>query len=84
LFVIRTAKRPWTSRPSAPLAITTLSVAGLGILLPYLPVAGLLGLEPLPAIYLPVLVVIVATYLTIVELIKASVLRRLMPWTQSP
>ncbi|HET9932414.1 MAG TPA: magnesium-translocating P-type ATPase [Polyangiaceae bacterium] len=79
LFVIRTMDRPWKSKPSALLTVTTLSVVAIAVLLPALPFAPRLGFEPLPVAYLPTLVLLVATYLAIVELIKRRVLVRLLP-----
>jgi Mg2+-importing ATPase len=78
LFVIRTVGRPWKSRPSRPLALTTLAVVAVALYLPYSPLAPSLRLEPLPAGFLPVLAGIVGTYLAIVELVKARVLPRLL------
>lgn len=75
LFVIRTVGKPWQSRPSLPLTVTTLGVAALGVTLPYLPFAARLGFEPLPAAYLPVLLLLIVSYLGIVQLIKARLLR---------
>jgi Mg2+-importing ATPase len=77
LFVIRTVRRPWTNRPSAPLAITTLAVVALGIALPFTPAAEPLGITPLPASYFFFLLPAVATYLVLVELVKARVMTRL-------
>jgi Mg2+-importing ATPase len=73
LFVIRTAARPWRDRPSRPLVITTLVVVAVGIALPFTGVAHLLGFEPLPALYFVFLVVVVGSYLVVVELVKARV-----------
>ncbi len=78
LFVIRTVGRPWKSRPSRALTVTTLVVVALAVLLPYSPLAATLRLEPLPARFLLILVGIVATYLSIVEVVKARVLPRLL------
>jgi P-type Mg2+ transporter len=41
LFIIRTAGNPLRSRPSRPLAITTLVIVAIGILLPFTPLAGM-------------------------------------------
>ena len=80
LFVIRTAARPWTSRPSAPLVATTLLVVAIGAALPYVPFAAdALGFAPLPARYLGFLAGTVALYLVVVELVKQQVMRRLLP-----
>jgi Mg2+-importing ATPase len=78
LFVIRTVGRPWSNRPSAPLTVTTLFVALVGVALPYTPVAAVLGLEPLPALYLAYVAVVVVIYLVIVEVVKERVMRRMI------
>ncbi|HWA99272.1 MAG TPA: magnesium-translocating P-type ATPase [Pirellulales bacterium] len=70
LFVIRTADSFWRSRPSTPLVATILTVVVVGVALPFLPVAHLLGFVPLPASFFLVLVAIVTTYLALVEFVK--------------
>ena len=45
LFVIRTAGRPWSNRPSLPLASTTVLIVIAGLVLPFSPLANLLGLS---------------------------------------
>jgi Mg2+-importing ATPase len=71
IFVVRTRAVPFfRSRPSAALTAAALAVVLVGIALPYLPVATKLGFAPLPAGFLAALVVLVATYLTIVEFTK--------------
>ena len=77
LFVIRTAGNPLRSRPSLPLALTTLGVVLAGIVLPFTPLAGLLGLTPLPPGFFLFLFVAVTTYLLLVELVKRRLMRRL-------
>jgi P-type Mg2+ transporter len=52
LFVIRTAGNPLRSRPSRPLAITTVVIVLVGVLLPYTPLASPLGFTP-PSCDLP-------------------------------
>ena len=80
LFVIRTAARPWTSRPSVPLAATTLLIVAIGAALPYMPfAAGVLGFEPLPMRYLGFLAATVGVYLVVVEIVKEKLIRRLWP-----
>lgn len=77
LFVIRTVRRPWRDRPSAPLTVTTLTVVALGVLLPYTRLAPILGFEPLPAPFLVFLVAVAGSYLAVVEFVKGHVMRRL-------
>ena len=48
LFVIRTMGNPLESRPSTPLAVTTVLIVIIGVLLPYSPLATLLGFTKLP------------------------------------
>src|SRR5450432_3044820 len=51
LFVIRTIGNPFRSRPSPPLTITTILIVVVGVLLPFSPLANILGFTPLPASY---------------------------------
>ncbi|MBI1764672.1 MAG: magnesium-translocating P-type ATPase [Acidobacteria bacterium] len=74
LFVIRTAGNPFRSRPSLPLAITTVLIVVIGILLPWSPLAAIFGFIPLPITFFLFLGAAVLTYLLLVELVK----RRLM------
>jgi len=78
LFVIRTAARPWRSRPSRALTLTTLAVAVAALVLPYSPFADELGFSALPPTYLLFLSLAVVTYLTLVELVKRLVMGRLL------
>jgi Mg2+-importing ATPase len=76
LFIIRTAGNPLASRPSLPLSITVLLVVGIGMLLPYTPLATPLGFTPLPALYFLFLVGMIATYLLLVEVVKRWLMKR--------
>jgi Mg2+-importing ATPase len=78
LFIIRTASNPLRSRPSLPLALTTLTVVALGIVLPYTPLAVDLGFTPLPGLYFLFLAGMTITYLLLVELVKRRLMRRLL------
>ncbi len=80
IFIIRTRRVPFVrSRSSRPLLATTLACATVGVVLPYSPLAGLFGFEPLPAAFLGVLALMVATYLALVEAGKFCFFRRLRP-----
>ncbi|MDR3722606.1 MAG: magnesium-translocating P-type ATPase [Candidatus Acidoferrales bacterium] len=70
LFVIRTMGNPLKSRPSIPLAITTVLIVIIGVLLPYSPLAGLLGFTTLPGPFFAFLAISTATYLLLVQLAK--------------
>lgn len=78
LFVIRTAGRPWSNRPSLPLASTTILIVIVGLMLPFSPLAGRLGFVPLPATFFLFLTVAVLTYLILVEIVKARLVRSLL------
>jgi Mg2+-importing ATPase len=82
LFVIRTPRNPLTSRPSWPLAITTVAIVVLGVLLPYSPLAHVLGFEPLPARYFAFLGATTLTYLVLVQLAKRYLLSGARPYRE--
>jgi Mg2+-importing ATPase len=72
IFVIRTRRIPfYRSRPSTPLLLTTIACAVLGVALPFItPLAHLFGFTPLPAAFLGILLLMIATYLLLVDLGK--------------
>jgi Mg2+-importing ATPase len=76
VFVIRTAAKPWASRPSVPLVVTGLGVVLLAALLPWAPVASALGFVPLPWPFFIFLVGATATYLALVQWAKVRILPR--------
>lgn len=78
LFVIRTAGNPVRSRPSLPLAATTVLVVLVGLILPVSPLAGPLGFVPLPPTYFVFLGGVTITYLAFVELVKRQMMGRIL------
>jgi Mg2+-importing ATPase len=70
LFVIRTMGNPLKSRPSIPLAATTVLIVAVGMALPYLPFSGYLGFTALPGRFFAFLAISTVTYLLLVELAK--------------
>ncbi|MEI9941930.1 MAG: magnesium-translocating P-type ATPase [Pseudomonadota bacterium] len=78
IFVIRTAKNPFRSRPSRGLMLTTLGVVVLALIFPWLPFAHAFGFVPLPAAYFAFLACATLTYLAIVEGVKRIALRGAM------
>ncbi len=70
IFVIRTAGNPFRSRPSTPLLISIIGAVLAAIAIVWAPLGELIGFTPLPAVFLAVLSVMVATYLAIVEVAK--------------
>src|SRR5215471_3111295 len=75
LFVIRTAGNPLHSRPSLPLALTTILAASAGLLIPFTPLAGPLGFVPLPPLFFLFLALATVTYLGFVEVVKRRLMR---------
>ena len=78
LFLIRTAGSPLRSRPSLPLAVTTVLVVLIGVILPFTPLAATLGLVPLPGAYFVFLGGVTLTYLVLVEVVKRRLMRKLL------
>ena len=78
LFIIRTAGNPLRSRPSLPLAVTTVLVVLIGVVLPFTPLAATLGFVPLPGAYFIFLGGVTITYLALVELVKRRLMRKLL------
>jgi Mg2+-importing ATPase len=76
LFVIRTTLNPFKSRPSVPLAITTVLIVIVGIWLPYSPLAHHLGFTALPGPFFTFLAISTVTYLLLVELAKKKLFSR--------
>ena len=71
IFIIRTRRIPFfRSRPSTPLLVAICTTVAVGAVLPFSPVASVLGFTALPVEFLGLLVVLVAVYLTLAELGK--------------
>ncbi len=77
IHIIRTAKVPFIqSRASAPLVATTLIICAIGIALPFSPLAGPLGFQPLPALYWPIVAGFLLSYAVLTHLVKTWFIRR--------
>ena len=71
IFAIRTRRTPFFhSRPSTPLAIATVICVVVGVLLPFSPLAHVLGFTALPASFLAAVTGMTAIYLVLIELGK--------------
>ena len=70
VLVIRTRQSIWGSKPSPYLLWTTMAIVFVTLLLPYTPLGGLLGFQPLPGKFLWVLAAIVGLYIFCAENIK--------------
>jgi Mg2+-importing ATPase len=76
IFVIRTRRTPFfRSRPSLPLAATTLMCVIVGVAIPFSPLADTLGFDALPLDFFAILGLMVLTYLGIVEFGKSRFFR---------
>ena len=71
LLVLRTHRQAWRSRPSALLWTTTMLVAMVAVVLPFIgSVAGLFGLVPLPPALLASMLLVVLGYVAATEFAK--------------
>ena len=70
LIVMRTQKRFYKSKPAPVLLYSTLAMGGLTLLLPYLPVNGLLSIVPMPVPVLLELMGVAALYVVATEVGK--------------
>jgi P-type Mg2+ transporter len=70
LFIIRTAKPFYRSRPGRVLTLSSCAVIALTLTLPYLPLAAVFGLVPLPAPMMFAILLITVLYLAAPELAK--------------
>ncbi len=71
VLVIRTRLSPfWRSRPSRPLLGAIMAALAAAVIVPMSPLGDVLGFAQLPLAYWPLLVVVVAAYLVLVELAK--------------
>jgi Mg2+-importing ATPase len=76
MLVMRTRRVFYQSRPGQWLMLSTLAIAAIGLLLPYSPLAGLLGFTPLPAWVITLLFGITTLYVLTTEVAKREFYRR--------
>lgn len=77
IYVIRTGKLPFIeSKPSAYLVITSLLIITAGLVIPFSSLSRPFGFVRPPLLYFPTLVVIVALYLFMVQMVKAWFVRK--------
>jgi P-type Mg2+ transporter len=77
IHVIRTNKIPFLqSRPSWPLAVTSVVIMMIGIAIPYTHLGSYLGFTALPPLYWPLLGLTLLGYVVLTQLIKMWLLRR--------
>jgi P-type Mg2+ transporter len=72
IFVIRTRRVPFLrSRPSPAMLVLPIGCAAIGAILPFTPLAHVLGFASLPLTFFLILLGMVLAYLVLVELVKA-------------
>ncbi len=77
VFVIRTSRTPFfLSKPSTQLLTTCLILTAVSILIPFTLVAKELGFVTLPTEYFLILILIVISYLILIEIVKNLFLKR--------
>lgn len=76
IFVIRTRRNPFKSRPHPWLFLTSLAVVAIAAGLPFTPLGPYFGFAEPPLELFGILLLIVAVYLTLVEAIKRWFFRR--------
>jgi P-type Mg2+ transporter len=70
VFVVRTRRPMWRSRPATALWVSSLVVTVVGLALPYSPLAAVFGFVPLPLPIMLMLVGVVLAYTLVSELGK--------------
>jgi P-type Mg2+ transporter len=76
LFIIRTHKNFFKSKPSSYLFILSILGLVLTLLLPYLPFANQIGLSPLPLLNLGLMLAIVSVYIITADVLKVWFFRK--------
>lgn len=77
IHIIRTARIPFLeSRASLQLTLATITVVAIGAVLPFTVVGHALGFAPLPWSYWPALILMLAAYGLLVQIMKARFVRR--------
>ena len=81
VHMIRTRRIPFVqSRASWQVSMMTLLIVTVGILIPFTPLGGAIGLEPLPLAYFPWLLGILLSYCVLTQIVKNWYVRRFVKW----
>jgi Mg2+-importing ATPase len=75
IFVIRTRRRPWASRPHPVLATLSVGVVLAGLLIPLSPMGPWFGFVEPPALFFVFLIAAVGAYLALTEVVKRAFYR---------
>ena len=75
VFVVRTRRSPWRSRPHPLLTGLTIGVVAMGLVIPLTPIGELFGFVAPPASFYLFVAATVAAYLLLVEHVKQRLYR---------
>lgn len=78
IFVIRTAGSPLRNRASTALTVNVLVAVLAGVLVPFTPLGALVGFVAVPASYIATFVLLTASYLLLVNLLKYRIFARVL------
>lgn len=79
--MIRTRRIPFVqSRASWQVSMMALLTVTAGILIPFTPLGGAIGLEPLPLAYFPWLFGTLLSYCMLTQIVKNWYIRRFVKW----
>ena len=76
VLVLRTRGPFWRSRASVALTLATATIVAAAVALPFTPLGRVFGFVPLPAIFLGLMGLIVASYIACAELLKGAFYRQ--------
>ncbi len=81
VHIIRTAKIPFIqSRATWPVLVLTAIIMVIGMILPFSPLGGHLGLEPLGGSYFVWLFLILGSYIALMQVVKAWYMKKYHGW----
>lgn len=77
IHIIRTGKIPFIeSKPSQFLIFTSIYIVTIGMVLPFTPLGAYFGFVQPPLLFFPVLIIIVAVYLYMVQIVKSWFIKK--------
>ncbi|MFH0924315.1 MAG: magnesium-translocating P-type ATPase [bacterium] len=77
IYIIRTDKIPFIeSKPSIFLVLTSIMIIGIGIIIPFSPLAKYLGFVPPPPSYFIALLIILFSYMSLVQVAKKLFIKK--------